>query len=145
MSGCATAAYDTTLPQPIVFWRHLPRRLNLPRLSTIHSRFTLMRHDHVLHLQCLPATLLTNAQVPATRWHQPFLFRRSILGDGAPTHMFSFVYALLEEQLMFVLFSHDLYGSNEDRILWRGKFIGVADIFYRGYLSVRWRLWCSTA
>ena len=35
-----------------------------------------------------------------------------------------------------LLFSHDLYGSNIDRHLWRGKFIGVADIFYREYLPV---------
>ena len=46
---------------------------------------------------------------------------------------------------MLVLFSHDLYGSKIDRNLWCGKFVGVADIFYCGYLLVRWRLWCSMA
>lgn len=45
---------------------------------------------------------------------------------------------------MLVLFSHDLYGSNFDRN-WRGKFLGVADFYYRGYLLVHRRLWCCTA
>ena len=45
---------------------------------------------------------------------------------------------------MLLLSSHDLYGSNIDRIFCRGKLL-IVDIFCREYLLVRWRLWCSMA
>jgi hypothetical protein len=43
---------------------------------------------------------------------------------------------------MFALFSHDLYGATPTSTFGVENSLVLWISFYRGYLLVRWRLWC---